>query len=188
MTSDDNKIALPKSPHTLRDYLAFTIATCGVGFIPVAPGTWGAGVGVGVYWLINRLSLYLALFAAPRGLSLEILSATLLLFITALLLVVGVPAATRVAQILRRDDPGCVVIDEVIGQLFTFICAPTRVDKWTLIGGFLLFRAFDILKPTPARELESLSGGLGIILDDVAAGLYAALALSIAIVLIRLFG
>jgi phosphatidylglycerophosphatase A len=84
---------------------------------------------------------------------------------------IGIPAATQVARTTGVKDPQFVVIDEVAGQLITLIAAPLA---WkTFLAGFILFRAFDIVKPPPVRRLERLPEGTGIVLDDVAAGIYA---------------
>ena len=83
----------------------------------------------------------------------------------------GIPAATRVAAAYAKKDPQFVVIDEVAGQLITLIAAP--VSWKSLLLGFILFRGFDIVKPPPIRQLERLPQGAGIVLDDVAAGLFA---------------
>jgi phosphatidylglycerophosphatase A len=88
-------------------------------------------------------------------------------------LTAGVPAATRVEQESGREDPGQVVIDEVAGQWIALI--HSRVNLSHLLAGFLFFRLFDIVKPWPARQLEGLPAGWGIMLDDVAAGVYALL-------------
>ena len=89
--------------------------------------------------------------------------------------VIGIPAATIVARESGRKDPGFVVIDEVAGQALTLVVAPFGW-KYVLLG-FLLFRAFDIVKPPPVRKLERLPEGTGIVVDDLAAGVYAALVL-----------
>jgi len=84
---------------------------------------------------------------------------------------IGIPAATAVARDAGSKDPQTVVIDEVAGQLVALIAVPLT---WkTLLAGLILFRVFDILKPPPVRQLERLADGLGIVADDVAAGLYA---------------
>jgi phosphatidylglycerophosphatase A len=84
---------------------------------------------------------------------------------------IGIPAATRAARVAGKKDPSFVVIDEVAGQLISLIAVPLA---WkTFLGGFILFRVFDILKPPPVRQLERLPEGTGIVLDDVAAGMYA---------------
>jgi len=84
---------------------------------------------------------------------------------------IGIPAATRVARASRTEDPQLVVIDEVAGQWIALLFAPVA---WkTVLAGFILFRAFDIGKPPPVRHLERLPEGTGIVMDDVAAGIYA---------------
>jgi phosphatidylglycerophosphatase A len=88
-----------------------------------------------------------------------------------LIALIGIPAATQVARASGGKDPQIVVIDEVAGQLIALVAVPLA---WkTFLAGFILFRAFDIVKPPPVRQLESLPEGTGIVLDDVAAGLYA---------------
>jgi phosphatidylglycerophosphatase A len=86
---------------------------------------------------------------------------------------IGIPAATRVERESGWEDPGHVVIDEVAGQWIALI--HSRVDLSHLLAGFLFFRLFDIVKPWPVRQLEGLPAGWGIMLDDVAAGVYALL-------------
>lgn len=91
------------------------------------------------------------------------------------LYVVGIWAASRVAHEIGKTDPGVVVIDEVVGMLVTLALLP--VSPFGVLVGFLLFRVFDIVKPFPAAQSEHLPGGLGIMTDDVIAGVYAHLAL-----------
>jgi phosphatidylglycerophosphatase A len=92
------------------------------------------------------------------------------ILLACLVIALGIPAATRVARATQTKDPQFVVIDETAGQLITLIGAPL---SWkSLLVGFILFRAFDIVKPPPVRQLERLPEGTGIVVDDVAAGLY----------------
>ncbi len=129
----------------------------GVGYLRPGPGTWGSATTVILWWLIaHRFAPGWQPWAA------------LLLAIVAILL--GIPAATRVARACGRKDPQFVVIDEVAGQLITLIGAP--IAWQSLLLGFILFRAFDIVKPPPVRQLERLPEGTGIVIDDVGAGLY----------------
>jgi phosphatidylglycerophosphatase A len=100
--------------------------------------------------------------------------------ITVVIALVGVWAADRTATFLRTKDPQCVVVDEVSGQFLTYMAALSHANWKYLLLGFILFRAFDIWKPFPARQAESLPGGLGIMADDWMAGIYAAIGLWIA--------
>jgi phosphatidylglycerophosphatase A len=94
---------------------------------------------------------------------------------------VGVFVASRTANYLGTKDPQIVVIDEVSGQLIAYFGIGAAITNWKyLLLGFILFRVFDIWKPFPARQAESLPGGLGIMADDWIAGIYAALGLWIA--------
>jgi phosphatidylglycerophosphatase A len=90
-----------------------------------------------------------------------------------LVTLIGIPAATRVARGAGKKDPQFIVIDEVAGQLVALIAVPLAWKSF--LAGFILFRAFDIVKPPPVRQLEAIPEGAGIILDDIAAGLYALL-------------
>ncbi len=144
-----------------RRGLRVWIATCGgVGYFPIAPGTAGSAVGV-----IITVGLSLALPLHPGWRWLLLGSAVLGIFL------MGAWAATEAERFLERTDPGQVVIDEVAGQMLTLLPWSRASWKW-LLAGFLVFRFFDILKPFPARRLERLAGGWGIMLDDVAAGVY----------------
>lgn len=93
------------------------------------------------------------------------------ILLAGLAIAIGIPAATRVARASGLKDPQFVVIDETAGQLITLIGAPLAWKSFLV--GFILFRAFDIVKPFPVRQLEKLPEGTGIVVDDVAAGLYA---------------
>jgi phosphatidylglycerophosphatase A len=175
---------VPPSKRTAGDYVALALATCGVGLLPVAPGTWGALVGVGIY-LFSRVAVVRA-FSGPAGLGrqdarLEALQTAAVLLSLSALTLAGVWAATRAEKLLDRKDPGAVVIDEVAGQLITFAFVPFSSGAWAVVLGFVLFRLFDIWKPYPVRRLEALESGLGIMADDVLAGLYAGLVLALAV-------
>jgi phosphatidylglycerophosphatase A len=133
--------------------LAVLLATSlGAGYFPVAPGTAGSAVGVVIYLLTRHRS-------APEQIGL-----------LAVISVVGVWAASVAARHFGRDDPGPVVIDEVAGQLLTLLL--TGVGAGGAIVGFFLFRVLDIFKPWPARQFESLHGGLGIMADDLMVAVY----------------
>ena len=130
----------------------------GIGHIRPGPGTW-ASAATTLLWAALAHALPLPV-RTPTVVALAIIIA-----------LIGIPAATRVARASARKDPSFVVIDEVAGQLVALIAVPLA---WkTFLAGFILFRVFDILKPSPVRQLERLPEGSGIVLDDVAAGIYA---------------
>jgi phosphatidylglycerophosphatase A len=163
---------------TPRDYLALAIATCGVGYFPIAPGTMGSLVGVGLYlsiWAgVDRILSANAL--AKRLAALYVFTPQLAFMLVVILVVTmgGIWAATRAEELLRKKDPSIVVVDEVAGQMIALLSGPFWVQTWwSVITAFLLFRAFDIWKPYPIRRLEALESGLGIMADDVLAGAYA---------------
>ncbi len=183
----DTVVTLPPTERSAKDYLALAIGTCGVGYMPIAPGTWGSLVGVGIYLLLQfSMFRFLQLLFPPdsfvRFLPCPVFIAAELVLITVIILV-GFWAASRTEKLLGRKDPGKVVIDEVAGQLIALLPLVPRLDPgWmSIISAFLLFRFFDIVKPYPARRLEGLESGLGIMADDIVAGAYAAVATSIII-------
>lgn len=136
---------------------AFLISTWfGAGLLPVAPGTWGSAAALPFAWLIVALGGQWAL-----------LGASIAAFI------IGIWAAEIYGRRSGLKDAGPIVIDEVAGQWLTLVPAP--LDPLIYLAGFLLFRAADIVKPWPAGWADrALDGGLGVMLDDVFAGLYAA--------------
>ena len=139
---------------TLHRRVGVFIATCAyVGYVPVAPGTFGSAVGVAIYYLVRRQA-----------------STAIELGTIAGLLVIGLWAATEAEHHFGGIDPRPVVIDEVIGMLITLALVP--VNTIGVIVGFLIFRVLDVVKPWPARRLEHLPGGFGVVLDDVMAGVY----------------
>jgi phosphatidylglycerophosphatase A len=159
---------------------ALSIATAfGLGYIPVAPGTFGSLAG---------LALVVLSSAALRATSSRVL--LLHLVVALLFAAAGVWSADRAATFWQQKDPQRVVIDEVSGQHLTLVLGmaaplwrghapiPHFALSWKyLFVGFILFRVFDIWKPFPVRDAESLPGGWGIMADDWVAALYAALGL-----------
>ncbi|MGC2474568.1 MAG: phosphatidylglycerophosphatase A [Candidatus Sulfotelmatobacter sp.] len=129
-----------------------------VGYFRPGPGTWGSAAAM-------------LLWAAIAHQLAEAARRPAVIFLAVLVTAIGIPAATQVARASSKKDPQFVVIDEVAGQLITLIAVPLA---WkTFLAGFILFRAFDIVKPPPVRQLEKLPEGTGIVLDDIAAGIYA---------------
>jgi len=148
-----------------RSGVAVLVATIGpVGRFPIAPGTAGSLVGVACIAVLQRL------LRDSRACSIGVIVVEVILY------VVGVWAASRAEKHFAITDPGAVVIDEVAGQILTFVLCPLPGWLW-LVAGLGLFRLFDVLKPFPARRAERLPGGWGIMTDDVIAGAYSAVAL-----------
>jgi len=107
---------------------------------------------------------------------------TLRLLTILLVTLVGIWAASRVERLLQIKDPGKVVIDEVAGQMIALLSVPAFLPGWwAVISAFLLFRLFDIWKPYPIRRFEALESGLGIMADDLVAGIYALIVNSVLI-------
>ena len=150
-------------------WATLTATFFGTGYLRPGPGTWGSAVTV-VLWGALAHSIP----AKQRIL--------LLIALAVLVIVIGIAAATQVCRASGKKDPQFVVIDEVAGQLIALIAVPLAWQ--TFLTGFILFRAFDIIKPPPARQLEGLREGTGIVLDDVAAGICALLVMQI---LLRFF-
>src|ERR1700690_537253 len=137
-----------------------TLTATFVGVVLMRPGprTWGSAAAIALWWLLTR-------FVAPG------MQPAAAIALAALAVGIGIPAAAQVSRASGLKDPQFVVIDEVAGQLITLIFVP--VSWKSLLLGFILFRAFDMVKPPPVRNLESLPEGTGIVIDDVAAGLCA---------------
>jgi phosphatidylglycerophosphatase A len=130
------------------------------GNIPLAPGTFGSLIGLPLCFLLTRVNLPLAIISA--------------ILFTGLAVWIAQAAERR----LKQKDPGCIVIDEIAGMVVTFLGLP--FNPTTAVMGFIIFRFLDILKPFPIRILDKrLSGGIGIVADDVAAGLIANIILRI---------
>ncbi len=141
------------------------LATLGpVGFLQPAPGSWGSAVAVVLAAILAILSTWLLEIA------------------TLLVCLLGVLAAGRYQTVTSRHDAPEVVIDEVAGQWIALLAVPLDW-RWYLLA-FLLFRLFDIVKPGPVRMAENLPGGIGVMADDIVAGVLAAVCL----LLIRWWG
>jgi phosphatidylglycerophosphatase A len=146
---------------------ARTIATgFGTGYFPIAPGTAGSLAILIVYWICPEIS------------------ALQLIMIIIGLTVLGIYTAAITEKEMKKklgsdkgNDPGIIVIDEIIGMLIALLFIPKTT--FFLIIVFILFRIFDIAKPYPARKMEKLHGGWGIVLDDVVAGIYANIVIQI---------
>lgn len=126
----------------------------GVGYLPIAPGTWGSLLALPLHFLLIKLSqpnYFIAL---------------------GMILAVAIITSGSAEKIMDFKDPGIVVIDEIIGMLITLIGAPNKPLIW--LAGFVIFRFFDIVKPFPIRLIDQcFNGGIGIVMDDVLAGIYS---------------
>jgi phosphatidylglycerophosphatase A len=148
-------------PAERKTLWAWAIGTFfGAGLLKPGPGTYGSIAAV-LLWYAAAHILHPSTIALALGTTIAAIIATL----------IGIPAATIVARESGREDPGHVVIDEVAGQLIALIAITADWRHAAL--SLLLFRLFDIFKPPPIRQLERLPAGTGIMLDDVAAGLFA---------------
>ena len=130
------------------------------GKIPFAPGTWGSAFALIPWYFCRGLSL------------------ANYLIVLAVIFVVGFLTSGSAEKIIDRPDPGCIVIDEILGMFITLTLAPNHPAAWLL--GFVLFRIFDVLKPFPVSWFDThLHGGIGIMMDDVMAGIYALICLQL---------
>jgi phosphatidylglycerophosphatase A len=139
----------------MRERLIKFLATgFGVGYLPAVPGMAGSVVGVGFWWSLNQ-----AHNPWLRGLL--------------LVLAIGfaVWCAGEASEIMHHPDPSSVVIDEIVAMPLAFIGLGGQ--WWHIVVGFMMFRVFDLWKPSPIRESQDFSGGIGIVLDDLLAAVYA---------------
>ena len=210
-TPPKNRLEPTAASPQRKPYLSLFIATaCGLGYIPVAPGTFGSLAGVvlalSVYQVLTALGLDIFRIITVSGTQLDFLLIIqcVIAFVVAVL---GLWTASGASRYWQQKDPQRVVIDEVSGQHLALLLGSAlpvwwrTTNSWApptlgfityqsslgwkyLLLGFILFRLFDIWKPFPARQAESLPGGLGIMADDWIAGLYAALGIWLA----RAFG
>lgn len=134
--------------------IAVFLASCAfIGYVPFAPGTFGSVPGLALGAVLQRTAPGWALWAA-----------------VALLTLVGIWAATAAEEHFGHKDPGPVVIDEVVGMMITMGGLP--LGGFGLLVAFVVFRVCDVLKPFPARQMEKLPRGVGVMLDDVMAGVW----------------
>ena len=148
-----------------RPLFGLAVATVfGVGYAPVAPGTFGSAAGLLVWWLLP---------ASPVVQGIAIIA----------IFIAGSWGGNVAEKHFGRTDPGQVVVDEVMGMLITLFLNP--VGWKGAFAGFLLFRVFDVIKPYPANKLEQLHGGIGVMADDGMAAIYANLVLRLGLYFLR---
>lgn len=157
-----------------RPFSTFLATGFGSGLAPLAPGTAGSAVALVIAWLVVHRLLRLDFHVPSIPAAVGLLVSGLAVF------AIGIPITTRAARAMEAKDPGPIVLDEFAGQLiasaavplFAFPTAGRAMAAW--IVSFLAFRVFDVWKPGPIRRLQDLPDGLGIMVDDVLAGLLAA--------------
>jgi phosphatidylglycerophosphatase A len=149
-------------------FVALALSTSlGIGYVPVAPGTFGSLAGLVLWWLL------------PASLTVHVA-------VIVVLFAAGSWSASVSEHHFGSTDPGPVVIDEVMGMLITLLMNPVG---WSgAVIGFLCFRVFDVIKPYPANRLEDLHGGVGVMADDAMAAVYANLALRVTLLVAASFG
>ncbi len=178
----NNKVEETRTKKNFLDYLSLAVTTCGVGYLPLAPGTWGSMVGVLIYLLFGRIESGFGIYFLHRGWNAEQITAWIHAFnliVFLLFCLLGVWAASRAVGLFRHKDPPQAVVDEVIGQLIVFLFIPFNVDWFYIVSGFLLFRLFDIWKPYPIDSLQNLPAGIGVCADDILAGVYGGTCLAL---------
>lgn len=182
-----------RKPDGLLDYLSLAVTTFGVGYLPLAPGTWGSAVGVGIYLAVTQFLSYFSLSQVAIHVNGPVFLDTLTAWrpataawvhvgiLTSFLFfcLLGIWASGRSTELFGNSDPSQAVVDEVIGQLIVFLFVPFGIDWPFVLAGFLLFRLFDIWKPYPIDFLQVLPGGIGVCADDILAGVYAGVCLSV---------
>jgi len=135
-----------------------------IGYLPLIPGTFGSLAGIGLFYLLQG-------------------SGGAIYFLTIMgVLVLGLLTSSKMENLLNKKDPGCIVIDEVVGMLIALSFMPA--DLKIVILGFLIFRILDTLKPYPAARLQNLHGAVGIMADDLIAALYTNIVLQVILRLI----
>lgn len=166
----------------IADYLSLAVSTFGVGYLPLAPGTWGSVVGVIIYLFAAAFESNYAASLIASGHPAGKVSAAFLAFNTVIFLLFclfGLWASGRSCELFGDKDPTQAVVDEVIGQLIVFFFVPFGISWPFILAGFVLFRTFDIWKPYPIDQLQNLPDGLGVCADDFLAGIYAGACLAI---------
>ncbi len=154
----DRKTHFERLITTAMKRLSIAVASgLGVGYSPYAPGTCGSVMGIFIFWITRQI-------LNQNNLTFQVICAIFLI-------ITGITTANVTSKILHVKDPSLVVIDEIAGMFITLVGHEPSIIH--LLSGFMLFRILDILKPFPIRQLERLKGGLGIMADDIMAGILA---------------
>ena len=164
------------------DYFSLAVTTFGVGYLPLAPGTYGSAVGVLIYLIFRQAEAATVNFYILQGFRETQIAAFVhvaVAFLFLLFCLLGIWASNRAVGLFRDKDPQQAVVDEVIGQLLVFLFVPFDVSWKLILAGFLLFRLFDIWKPYPIDSLQNVPAGIGVCADDILAGVYSGAVLSL---------
>lgn len=170
-----------RKPNGFLDFLSLGITTFGVGYLPLAPGTYGSAVGVLIYLGTGAVVGVLGGMVSPEAVASGAFSAwthSVILIVFLIFCLLGVWAAGRATELFGNSDPSEAVVDEVIGQLIVFLFIPFTLSWQLILAGFLLFRLFDIWKPYPIDSLQNLPDGIGVCADDILAGVYGGIGLA----------
>lgn len=165
------------------DYIALALTTWGVGYLPLMPGTFGSMVGVAIYFGVVAFDSFAGAKMVATGYTSDQITAITWASNSILLvafIIIGIWASGRCIPVLGDTDPSEAVVDEVIGMLTTLLFVPQGASWGFVLAGFFIFRIFDIWKPYPIDGLQTLPGGVGVCADDIVAGVYAGMCLSIA--------
>lgn len=171
----------PKKATTFFDYFSLAFTTWGVGYLPLAPGTWGSIVGVFIYLGVVYAEAKSVLYFTNLGYGVVEISAwfwVINLFLFLLFCLVGIRTSGHATKLFGDKDPQKIVVDEIMGVLLVFLFVPLLTSWWLILFGFLLFRLFDITKPYPIDYLQNLPAGIGVCADDLLAGIYGGVCLS----------
>lgn len=170
-----------RSPSGLVDYFALAFTTWGVGYLPLAPGTFGSMVAVAFYVGLERSLKFLEQSVFHLSIntpSSDAWTHSGIAVSLAVFVLIGIWASGRAIPLLGDLDPSEAVVDELMGQFITFLFVPFGLAWPLILAGFLLFRLFDIWKPYPIDDLQVLPGGIGVCADDIVAGVYAGICLA----------
>lgn len=171
-----------RTEKTPLDYFALAFTTFGVGYIPLAPGTWGSAVGVLIYVLFELFVVKASVYFSNKGLGSPQIDAwnhAVIMVLFLLFCLLGIWSSSRATRLFKNKDPQQAVVDEIIGQLIVFLFIPFTTSWIFILTGFLLFRLFDIWKPYPIDSLQNLPVGIGVCADDILAGVYGGTCLAL---------
>jgi phosphatidylglycerophosphatase A len=164
-----------------RNRFALAVATCGIGYVPLMPGTTASAVTSLLYFFIALLETHLAEIFFQNGYAKTKIFAWLGIFNVLFFVffcTLGIWAAGKATKIFKNKDPKEVVVDEVIGQFIAFMFIPLTTSWKIILLGFIMFRLFDISKPYPINRLQKLPAGIGVCADDILAGMYTGICLA----------